>query len=84
MHYVGTLDDGTQFDSTHQRGVPFSVDLGKGYLIRGFEQGVTGMRVGGVRRVRIPPHLAYGERGKPPTVPPQSALTFELELLDVR
>ncbi|MBX3131371.1 MAG: FKBP-type peptidyl-prolyl cis-trans isomerase [Polyangiaceae bacterium] len=81
VHYTGTLLDGTVFDSTRER-APFTVPLGKGMLIRGFEDGVTGMRRGGLRRITIPPHLGYGERatGK---IPPGSTLVFEVELLDI-
>jgi len=83
VHYVGTLVDGSVFDSTRERGTPFEVELGKGHLIKGFEEGVAGMRVGGVRRVIIPPELGYGANaaGK---IPASSVLVFELELLEVR
>lgn len=83
VHYVGTLDDGAEFDSTRSRGQPFRVELGKHALIEGFERAVVGMRAGGIRRVRIPHELAYGERGVPGKIPPGAALTFEIELLGV-
>ncbi len=84
MHYDGTLEDGTAFDSSRQRGRPFEVLLGKGMLIRGFEEGVTGMREGGLRRITIPPELGYGERGVGNKVPPNAVLIFEVELLEVK
>lgn len=83
VHYVGTLDDGSVFDSTRERGTPFEVDLGKGYLIKGFEEGVVGMRVGGLRRLIIPPELGYGDRATA-KIPASSVLVFEIELLEVR
>jgi len=84
VHYIGTLLDGTVFDESRKRAVPFAFKLGSRVVIPGFEQGVTGMRVGGVRRVTIPPELGYGEQGRPPVIPPSSVLVFELELIDVR
>jgi FKBP-type peptidyl-prolyl cis-trans isomerase len=84
IHYVGTLVDDSVFDSSRERGAPFEFALGKSQVIRGFEEGVTGMRVGGKRRLVIPPELGYGERGSPPKIPPSSVLIFEVELLDVK
>jgi FKBP-type peptidyl-prolyl cis-trans isomerase len=84
VHYVGSLLDGSVFDASRARSTPFSFKVGSHAVIAGFEQGVLGMRVGGVRRITIPPELGYGERGSPPTIPPGSVLVFELELLDVR
>ena len=84
IHYVGTLVDDSVFDSSRERGTPFEFGLGKNQVIRGFDEGVTGMRVGGKRRLLIPPDLGYGERGSPPKIPPSSVLIFEVELLDVR
>ncbi|HSQ64861.1 MAG TPA: FKBP-type peptidyl-prolyl cis-trans isomerase [Polyangiaceae bacterium] len=81
VHYEGTLPDGTVFDSSVARGTPFVFVLGGKMVIPGFEQGVLGMRVGGKRRVTIPPELGYGDRGAPPTIPPKATLVFELELL---
>jgi peptidylprolyl isomerase len=83
VHYVGTLSDDTVFDSSRERNQPFEAELGKGHLIRGFEEGISGMRVGGKRRLLVPPELGYGERsvGK---IPANSLLIFEVELLDVR
>jgi FKBP-type peptidyl-prolyl cis-trans isomerase len=84
VHYTGTLADGTKFDSSLDRGQPFSFVLGAGEVIPGWEQGVAGMKVGGQRRLVIPPDLAYGEAGFPPDIPPNAELTFEIELLDVQ
>ena len=84
MHYVGTLTDGTKFDSSRDRGQGFDFKLGAGQVIKGWDQGVAGMKVGGVRKLTIPPELGYGARGYPPVIPPNSTLVFEVELLDVR
>jgi FKBP-type peptidyl-prolyl cis-trans isomerase len=83
VHYVGTLTTGSKFDSSRDRGAGFSFDLGRGQVIRGWDQGVAGMKVGGVRKLTIPPELAYGDRGFPPVIPPGSTLVFEVELLGV-
>jgi hypothetical protein len=83
IHYVGKLVDGTTFDSSRDRNEPFSFTIGIGEVIRGFDQGVTGMKVGGLRRVQIPPALGYGRRGAPPKIPPDATLKFEIELLGV-
>ena len=84
VHYVGTLTDGSKFDSSRDRGEPFSFRLGAGQGIKGWDQGVAGMKVGGVRKLTIPHELAYGDRGFPPVIPPRSTLVFEVELLGVR
>jgi FKBP-type peptidyl-prolyl cis-trans isomerase FkpA len=85
VNYTGWLTDGTKFDSSLDPGrQPLAFTIGRGMVIRGWEEGVQGMRVGGKRRLTIPPDLAYGERGFPGAIPPNSTLVFEVELLDVR
>lgn len=84
VHYVGTLTNGSKFDSSRDRGQGFTFRLGAGQVIQGWDQGVAGMKVGGVRKLTIPPELGYGSRGFPPVIPPNSTLVFEVELLDVR
>ena len=82
VHYVGNLYK--KFDGSRDRGEPFSFVLGQGTVIQGWDQGVAGMKVGGKRKLTIPPSLAYGERGAPGAIPPNSTLLFEVELLDVK
>jgi len=84
VHYLGTLTDGKKFDSSHDRNQPFSFRLGGGQVIAGWDQGVVGMKVGGKRKLTIPHAMAYGDRGFPPVIPPQSVLVFEIELLGVK
>jgi FKBP-type peptidyl-prolyl cis-trans isomerase FkpA len=83
-HYTGWLPDGTRFDSSHDHGQPFQVPIGQGHVIRGWDEGIPGMRPGGVRRLVIPPELAYGERGAGGVIPPNATLVFDVELLSVR
>lgn len=82
-HYTGTLDDGTVFDSSHQRGKPFQCVIGTGRVIKGWDLGLMGMKVGGVRQLFVPAHLAYGERTMGTHIKPDSDLHFEIELLEV-
>lgn len=83
MHYIGTLLDGSKFDSSVDRGQPFQFTLGVGEVIRGWDEGVLGMKEGEKRKLTIPYDMAYGERGFPPVIPPKSPLVFEIELLEV-
>jgi FKBP-type peptidyl-prolyl cis-trans isomerase FkpA len=83
VHYVGTLTDGSKFDSSRDRGKGFTFQLGAGQVIKGWDQGVAGMKIGGVRKLTIPADLGYGARGFPPVIPPNSTLLFEVELLEV-
>ncbi len=84
IHYNGTLQDGTKFDSSIDRGQPFETQIGVGMVIPGWDQGVLGMKIGGKRKLVVPPELAYGEQGAGEVIPPNSTLIFELELLDIK
>jgi len=84
VHYTGWLTNGTKFDSSVDRNQPFSFALGAGQVIKGWDEGVQGMKVGGKRTLIIPPELGYGARGAGNVIPPNSTLKFEVQLLDVR
>ena len=84
VHYVGTLPDGKEFDSSKKHNQPFDFELGAGRVIKGWDQGVAGMKVGGKRKLTVPPSLGYGARGFPPVIPPNATLLFEVELLEVK
>ena len=84
VHYTGWLMDGKKFDSSRDRNQAFSFTIGRGEVIAGWEQGVRGMKVGGVRELVIPPHMGYGARGAGNSIPPNAVLKFEIELFAVR
>ena len=84
VHYIGTLEDGTKFDSSYDRGEPFSFQIGLRQVIEGWETGIIGMKVGGKRTLIIPPELGYGERGAGELIPPNSTLIFDIEIIDVQ
>ena len=85
VHYTGRLTDGTKFDSSYDRGQPIDFPLGGGVVIKGWDQGIEGMKVGGKRKLTIPPDLAYGARGTPGgPIPPNATLVFDVELVGVR
>jgi FKBP-type peptidyl-prolyl cis-trans isomerase len=83
VHYVGWMADGTQFDNSRTRNDPLDFPLGEGHMIQGWEQGLAGMKVGGKRRLVVPPELAYGDKGLGGIIPPHTTLVFEVELLAV-
>jgi len=84
VHYTGTLEDGTKFDSSLDRGQPFTFQIGVGRVIKGWDEGVMSMKVGGKRKLIIPAHLGYGARGAGGVIPPNATLLFEVELISVK
>ena len=84
VHYTGTLEDGKKFDSSRDRNSPLTFTIGIGQVIKGWDEGIMSMKVGGKRKLTIPPDLGYGQRGAPPAIPPGATLIFEVELLNVK
>jgi peptidylprolyl isomerase len=83
VHYIGTLQNGFEFDNSNKRGAPYTFTVGEGKVIKGWEEGIVGMKVGGARILVIPPHLGYGKDGFGP-IPPNAPLVFSIELLEIK
>jgi FKBP-type peptidyl-prolyl cis-trans isomerase len=83
VNYTGTLENGTKFDSSVDRGQPYTFPIGTGVVVKGWDEGIMTMKVGGKRRLIIPANLGYGAAGRPPKIPPNSTLLFEVELLGI-
>lgn len=83
VHYTGWLTDGTKFDSSVDAGQPFQFPLGQGYVIQGWDEGIVGMKVGGVRKLTIPPEMGYGAQGAGGVIPPNATLIFQVELISI-
>jgi FKBP-type peptidyl-prolyl cis-trans isomerase len=84
VHYVGRLENGTKFDASADRGAPFEFKIGVGGVIKGWDEGIPGMKIGEKRKLIIPSHMGYGAAGQPPTIPANSTLIFEVDLLDAK
>jgi FKBP-type peptidyl-prolyl cis-trans isomerase len=84
VHYTGWLTDGKEFDTSLDTGEPIKFELGSGKVIKGWDEGIGGMKVGGKRQLHIPPELGYGARGAPPTIPPNATLIFDVQLVGVK
>jgi len=84
VNYIGTLENGTKFDSSYDRNTPFTTQIGVGQVIKGWDEGIVGMKVGGKRKLIIPPSLGYGDQGAGNAIPPNSTLVFVIELLSVK
>jgi hypothetical protein len=84
VHYTGTLQNGTKFDSSLDKGEPYKFVIGRGRVIKGWDEGLMTMKVGGKRKLIVPPKLGYGAAGSPPTIPPNATLLFDVELLDIK
>jgi FKBP-type peptidyl-prolyl cis-trans isomerase len=84
VHYVGKLQDGTEFDNSYSRGEPIQLTLGQGQVIKGWEEGLLGLKVGEKRELTIPPELAYGPEGRPPKIPQNATLIFDVELMGLK
>ena len=83
VHYIGSLQDGSEFDNSYKRGAPLEFQVGGGQLIAGFDKGVLGMKKGGKRKIIIPSQMGYGPDGNPPVIPPNATLIFEVELVEI-